>query len=243
MRHTDTSDLYPQHLPLPVVLVGAGGIGSNLLPVLVKCGTRRLDIWDDDRVEPVNLQAQHFNFADIGHLKCSVLARSALALNPRLVVKMHARRFVAHDSLDGVVIAAVDSMQSRAVIFEAVVRQRERVPLFIDGRLSRTFNEWFELYCIDPRSEEEVAYYREWLYTDGEALHEPRPTTLSAHTPILLSGVVGALMARWLRDGSHPVKVTFDATVLHAEQVWLKEEREHESHSSRRGAAEAPLSS
>lgn len=225
----EENPLYHRYISQPVTLVGAGGIGSNLLSLLVKCGPTRLTIWDDDLVKPVNLAQQQFKFADIGELKASILAREALEMNPDLHVFVPLARFEAGCNLDGLVIAGVDSIKSRHTIFDEVCRQAERVTLYIDGRLSRTSNEWVELYFIDPKKKDEVEFYREWLFDEKEmGPPGPRPTKLSAHTPILLAGFLGAGLARWIHEGRHPLKVTCDASTFTVIPYWIgKTEKEN----------------
>lgn len=213
--------IYVPYLGQPVTLIGAGGIGSNLLPLLVKCGPSSLTIWDDDVVKPVNLAQQQFSYSDIDAWKAACLARKVLYMDPSLGVEFRLKRFMPGYVLDGVVVSGVDSMESRQVIFDEVCRQSERVALFIDGRLSRSANEWAELYFIDPKRADEVEFYREWLFTDEEAGPQgPRPTKISAHTPILLAGLLGAGLARWVHEGRHPLKVTMDAATFTLDVYW-----------------------
>ncbi len=213
--------LYTNYLDCNVTLVGAGGIGSNLLPLIVRCGPRQVTIWDPDTVKPVNLAAQNFNYADIDKPKVSAIARVAWAINPNLPIDFKKRRFSNRNRLDGLVIAGVDSIQSRRTIFDAVCRQKDKVDLFIDGRLSRSSHEWVELYFIDPKKENEVEAYREWLDYDNEVgQKEPRPKKLSAHTPILLAGLLGTGLARWVHEKRHPWKVTLDASTFTLTAFW-----------------------
>ncbi len=65
-----------------VMLVGAGGVGARLAPILVKhlIGGDILSIIDHDTVEPKNLLRQHFVSEDVGKAKALVVAeRAALA--------------------------------------------------------------------------------------------------------------------------------------------------------------------
>lgn len=60
-----------------VVVVGAGGIGARLVPVLTKLvppGTR-LDVIDPDVVEPRNVLRQPFLASDVGRPKADVMQR------------------------------------------------------------------------------------------------------------------------------------------------------------------------
>ncbi len=208
--------LYTNYLRAPVTLVGAGGIGSNVAPLLAKLGVERLTVYDDDVVEPVNLAMQNFGPEDLGKSKAAVVGRSVTRLNPQVELDLRLRRFAQGDLLDGFIIAAVDSMQSREVVFDEVMRQRERIPLFIDGRFDRRFNEFVDLYAVDPKNEDDVKRYRGCLFSDSAAFSAPRPEKISAHTPYVLAGLIGCIIARFVHEGRHPWKVTFDGTVLEA---------------------------
>lgn len=59
-----------------VVLIGAGGLGSEVGHGLVRKGVGRLLIVDFDRVELSNLARQAFSAADIGDYKALALARN-----------------------------------------------------------------------------------------------------------------------------------------------------------------------
>jgi len=218
--HTSTSkdfpsDLYPDRLGYPVTCIGAGGIGSALIPLVVRAGVQRLDVWDDDKVEPINLQMQNFYEAELGRYKAVVLARRAVKINAKLHVNMHVRRFTHLDVLDGIVLSAVDSIQSRRVIFEALQRQTERVALLVDGRLTRR-GDYIDLYFIDPRSRVEMENYEASLFDPSCALRTPRTDSMTAHVPYMLSGLIGEALSDWAKDRSHPWKVTYDATVHEA---------------------------
>lgn len=66
-----------------VLVVGAGGLGSALLPLVAGAGVGRLQIVDPDRVEETNLHRQTlYRMADLGLPKAEVAARGLAALNP-----------------------------------------------------------------------------------------------------------------------------------------------------------------
>lgn len=66
-----------------VLVVGAGGLGSALLPLLAGAGVGHLRIIDPDRVEETNLHRQTlYRMADLGQPKAEVAARELAALNP-----------------------------------------------------------------------------------------------------------------------------------------------------------------
>ncbi len=68
-----------------VALVGCGGIGSPALQYLAAAGIGRLTLFDDDVVEPSNLQRQTiFSTADIGRPKAEVAVEWVHRFDPAL---------------------------------------------------------------------------------------------------------------------------------------------------------------
>jgi len=66
-----------------VLVVGAGGLGSALLPLLAGAGIGHLTIADPDRIEASNLHRQTlYRMADLGQPKAEIAAREMRALNP-----------------------------------------------------------------------------------------------------------------------------------------------------------------
>jgi len=212
--------LYANRLGLPATVIGAGGIGSTLTPMIVRAGVERLTVWDNDTVEPVNLVMQNFCIKDLGRLKAMVLCERSLEINPQLSVVAKTRRFVADDWLDGIVFSAVDLMQKgRKVIFEAVERQKSRVPLLVDGRFTRS-GDFIDVFCIDTQSDKEMGLYRKWLFDDEEMLRTPMADGMTAHVPLILSGLIGEALADWAEGRRRPWKATYDVLSHHAERYY-----------------------
>ncbi|HEX6955475.1 MAG TPA: ThiF family adenylyltransferase [Agromyces sp.] len=77
-----------------VVVLGAGGLGSAVVPILVAAGVGRLTIVDDDRVDETNLHRQVLHApADVGRLKVESATDAAAALSPETLVVPVPHRF------------------------------------------------------------------------------------------------------------------------------------------------------
>ncbi len=140
-------DRYARHIVLPHVgasgqikikaaralIIGAGGIGSAVIPALAAAGVGLLRIADDDSVSLSNLQRQTlFSTADIGRAKVAVAAERIAALNPHVVVETQRTRVNAANLaalLSGVdlVIDGSDNFATRLAVSDAATVAR--VPL------------------------------------------------------------------------------------------------------------------
>src|SRR6478609_3903118 len=79
-----------------VLVVGAGGLGSAVLPLLASAGFGTIGIVDDDRVEASNLPRQNLHTpADVGRLKVESAAETVGALDTETEVRVFAERLTA----------------------------------------------------------------------------------------------------------------------------------------------------
>jgi molybdopterin-synthase adenylyltransferase len=143
----DELDRYARHIVLPqlggvgqrklksasVAIVGAGGIGSAVIPALAAAGIRTLSIIDDGQVERSNLQRQTiFRDAQVGEPKAVLAAAFARALNP------HTNALPIEKRLDGgnvealitghqLVLDGSDNFATRLTVSDAATRLR--IPL------------------------------------------------------------------------------------------------------------------
>jgi len=140
-------DRYARHIVLPqlggvgqrrlkaasVLVVGAGGIGSAVIPALAGAGIGRLAIIDDGRVERSNLQRQTiFRDRQVGQSKASLAAEFARALNPDVEASGVARRLDeanAEELLSGhdLIVDGCDNFATRLAVGDAATRLR--IPL------------------------------------------------------------------------------------------------------------------
>lgn len=140
-------DRYARHIVLPhiggvgqakikaarILIIGAGGIGSAVIPALAASGVGMMRIVDDDVVSLSNLQRQTlFATSDVGRPKVVIAAERIAALNPHVMVETQALRVDAVNLpalLDGVdmVIDGSDNFATRLAVSDAATAAR--VPL------------------------------------------------------------------------------------------------------------------
>jgi adenylyltransferase/sulfurtransferase len=138
----DELERYARHIVLPqvggvgqrklkassVAVIGAGGIGSAVIPALAGAGIGRLTIIDSDVVELANLHRQPlFTEADVGKPKAELAAGFVQRLNRFVKVSARQERIDpqnAGDLLAGhdLVIDGSDNFATRLAVSDACVR-------------------------------------------------------------------------------------------------------------------------
>ncbi len=84
-----------------VLVIGAGGLGSAILPALAAAGVGTIAIVDDDTVEASNLARQTIHgIADVGRSKVDSAADAVARLSPDTTVIRHNARFVEANSFE-----------------------------------------------------------------------------------------------------------------------------------------------
>lgn len=174
---TRQSDLIPESvLGTPITIIGAGAIGSLTALTLAKMGFHKLTVFDDDKIEHVNINNQFYRLSDIGSMKVDALASLIKDFTDVDIVKMPVR---ASGMLkDKIVISAVDSMKSRKEIFDLFYGS-----VLIDPRMA------IEYACIRtffPADRPED--YTNSLHSDEEAVAERCTAKATMYTASLLAG-------------------------------------------------------
>lgn len=154
-RGTESARIFAE---MPVVLCGAGAVGSLLADQLVRMGLRRLRVIDRDRVEPHNVGTQLYGESDVGAKKAEVLRNRLFQATgveveaiPKEMRPTNARALLQLPAGQGVVVDAFDNATSRRLVQETC-RDAGRPCLHVG--LSGGYAEvlWDEVYRVpnDP---------------------------------------------------------------------------------------------
>ena len=106
-----------------VVILGAGGLGSNVAHMLARLGVGKLIIYDFDIVEPSNLNRQHYGVNDIGKMKAETTAERIKELLPYVHIESRNLR-VDEEVLSSVYeegdifIEAFDTVSSKVMAYD-----------------------------------------------------------------------------------------------------------------------------
>jgi len=172
----------------PILVVGAGGIGSNLLYYLTKTIlSDRIVVVDPDTVEPHNIGTQFFRAGDIGKKKVdairetlSLFGVTSFSITP-LLKRMN------HEDILPITIVGVDNMKTRREVFENW-KQQEGREILIDGRLSANF---YQVFTVLKGREEE---YEKTLFPDELVPDDKCTFKQTAY----FAGLIGARMVHIL---------------------------------------------
>lgn len=187
----------PARFTWPVHVIGLGGIGSAVLFPLLKLGIRELHLWDCDAVEPHNIPTQLiYRLSDIGISKAKAAQAFCERQEADCQVVIHEAFVDATTPLTGVVMSGVDSMQSRAAIWQAVQWNPE-VPLYLDGRIG---GEQLQLLTLNPSDIDAIELYEQWLFSDDDASPLPCAARTVIHPPTVLAGLMVAQLTLFLRE-------------------------------------------
>ncbi len=147
----------------PVAIIGAGGIGSFTALTLAKMGFMYITVYDGDTVEEHNLPNQFYRHEDIGRFKVTALANLIETFEKDLHIASIPGYWTQRHKLKGLVIMAVDSMQTREEIYWSI-KDQPSVIGFIDGRMG---GQQAEVYSV-MRGKADFAYYESRLWKDSE---------------------------------------------------------------------------
>ena len=102
-----------------ILVIGAGGIGSFLIPLLDKVGLYHISVADPDVVEKKNLPYQNFNADDVGENKASVMGnRYRSILGGSQYPILTEKQMQGYD----LVICCVDNLGVRKTLYNTSVK-------------------------------------------------------------------------------------------------------------------------
>lgn len=112
------------------LVVGAGGLGATILPLLASAGIGSITVYDGDTVERSNLGRQHiFRENDIGNNKALSAARVLRDLNPHIEVVAQAHNFTESDAPalahTDIIFEGSDSLTAKFLLNDLACRLRK----------------------------------------------------------------------------------------------------------------------
>ncbi len=176
---------------VPITIVGAGGIGGPTALAIAKLGIRKIKVYDFDLVEAHNQPNQMYGLNQLQESKVAALHTICRDLADIEIIPMD-KRVTRKTPLSGIVIGAVDSMDARRIIWEAICSSGGLVPLYIDGRIG---GQVIRVLTVRP----DVLRDRKAYTKSIVSTHAAAPLRCTAAGIIDVSFAVASLITRALR--------------------------------------------
>jgi sulfur carrier protein ThiS adenylyltransferase len=117
-----------------LLIIGCGGLGSNIANILIRTGFCNIVLIDFDKVEMKNLNRQIFLPGQCGNKKVFVLKENLLKINSKAKIKAinkkidreNLKKIILKEKPD-IVIEAVDNEQTKKFIFEEAIKLNKKV--------------------------------------------------------------------------------------------------------------------
>lgn len=200
MDHTRHIGIYDAS-NLSVVLIGSGGIGAITALTLAKMGVRYLAVYDDDEVSEVNLPTQLHKVSELGSLKVYALRDMLHEFSDEIDLFPMPERVNPDTRFEAtIVISAVDSIQARKDIWQAV--DHSNVLWYMDARMGA---EEFQLKVVDMSDPGSVVRYDQEIENEDDSRIPDAPCTMKAtfYCASLASAMIGRTV-RMIATGITP---------------------------------------
>jgi len=207
-------------LNLPVVIIGAGGIGSMTIIQLMKMGISNLTIYDMDTVEEHNLPNSFFPLQFTGKNKAKAIA-SVCHLFTGLVPKFIEEEYKGTDlSQYQIVIAAPDNMETRRAIWNRVKHTNKK--LYVDARMSAEF---MDIYFIDPNDKKDVALYEKHTLNikDEDTVEEACTERAIIYNTAGIGSFICNAVKRAVSGQENPARLMMDYKNFILQPIYTKE--------------------
>lgn len=192
-----------------ILIAGVGGIGSNLAFQIARMCPEAITMYDDDRVELVNMAGQLYRHSDVGQTKVNAIANMIREYTNTQTLYAISERF--NGTGTDIMMCGFDNMEARRYFFNKWVEhlgsksttEERRNCLYMDGRLSI---DTLQILCISGEDTYNIARYeKEFLFSDEEAEH----TVCSMKQTTYLACIIGSLMVNlftnWVANSLGPI--------------------------------------
>jgi len=173
-------------------IIGVGAIGRQVALQLTAMGIPWLQLIDFDGVEESNIASQGYLEDDLGRAKVQATADLCQQVNHHLKVHDVNERFRRSMEIGNVIFCAVDKIDARRLIWEAV---KDRSSFFCDGRMSAEVLR--VLTACDAASQ---GYYPATLFSAGEAYAGACTAKTTIYCANIAAGLMLAQFAKHLRN-------------------------------------------
>lgn len=186
---------FQENVKPPVLIGGAGGIGSWLTLLLSRAGFET-HVYDFDTLEAVNMAGQLFMHTSIGKPKVYALEDLVSLLCQETIITYN-EKVTENTMTNDIVFTAFDNMKARKDMFTTWAQnfRGNRKAIFIDGRLTA---EQLTIFCI--KGDDEAAfeeYQREHLFDDSVVAELPCTFKQTSHGAAMIAAHMVEQFTNW----------------------------------------------
>ena len=119
-------DLFNKAQNTTVAVCGLGGLGSNIAPLLIRMGIKRLILIDFDKVDLTNIHRQNYLLSDVGRLKTEALKDGLLKICPFGEIITHNEK-ITEDNIHSllseadIICEAFDNAECKAMLVNYIL--------------------------------------------------------------------------------------------------------------------------
>lgn len=201
--------IHPEKLQMPILIIGAGSIGSWTALALSKLGCSNITIMDGDVVEEHNAGSQVYKASDEGMEKVQALSdklRLLTDLQPQIIANHWDSENPEHKEMMYkyvIIIAAVDNITTRTQLFKNL---RDSV-FFIDGRMAG--NE-LEIYTVRGGVKEDEEAYEKTLFAEEETTLVACSERSVVYNVFLMGGLIADIVKKYANGEELPQEILMD---------------------------------
>ena len=217
--HRQLGIIDPDRLDIPIIVIGAGSVGSFVIMSLAKMGCSDITVCDFDTIENHNMPNQLYKIKDIGKSKVEAL-KDIIKEFTDIDIKIINDKF-DFKSYKTITIVAVDSMDLRKDIWNKA-KKNINVDLFIEARMGKELMYIYSFKALDRVATEE---YKEFLYSSKEAAQTPCTERSIVYNMNMISGFIANMVKKYanFEESEIPFEIIFDCKTMYYETRFLRQ--------------------
>ena len=178
----------PKDLRFPIIVIGAGGIGSWTVLCLAKMGCNNLTVVDHDKVEKHNIPSQFYQESQIGKPKVEALKENVMMFSGSEIKTFNCKYQDVQGWTDKyeLVICALDSMKERKNLWMRLFDEKDKFSAYIDARMG---GELLRIFVVNPGDYKTIDRY------DKSLLGEPHEEKCTGRSIVYNTFSAGGLVA------------------------------------------------
>lgn len=197
-------DFYDPSVHQPkVTVIGAGGIGSQVVVSLAKLGVQQITVYDQDTIETHNVSTTPYSPKDIGKPKVVALQNIVKMLGGP-DIKVYNRKWQEGTEFPktDILISGVDSAPVRLAMFKAAYAQK--IPCFIDGRIGGV---QLRVYTLNMKDAEDRQHYLKTIPKPGREAQLPCTGQQVWDVGVTIAGFMTRAVRLWMARGVYNFEI------------------------------------